>query len=286
MKNILFLIIGLITCNIFSQDLMSEFKFTRHLQQEVSKSNEKLKIVLFDELILGSKFNNLSFIHNLKEDYPKYTSNPENLKPITNELISRIDSIYAPDLNYTIDSTKIVPLLKPKEILNTIVTSDEEQLVYEKFNDDLIIVYVEDKDSGYLGYRYFSTNELKRIDYNLEKVHDLALRNLKVLLSDITEYILDQAKYRMYRAVLAEGGGKYLSSLLLLPDFLNQEKKRLGQNVVIGIPKENQFVVIGKKNRGGISEIKKYAAANYFLKEEELLTAKLYLWDGTEFKKY
>ena len=265
---------------------MSEFEFTQYLREEVSKSNKKLRILIFDELILGSKFNNASFLHNLKDDYPNYTSNPESLEQIVEELTFRVDSIHAPNLNYKIDSTKIVPLLKPKNFLNTLVTSDEGELVYDTFNDELIIVYVEDQDSGYLGYRFFSANELKRIGYETGNLYDLSLRNLKAMLEDFSEYILDQEKYRFYRSVGHDGGGKYLSSLLLFPDFLEREKKRLRQNFVVGLPKSNQLIIVAKKNRAGIGEIRRYAASNYFLKEDELLTKKLYLWDGNKFKRF
>ncbi|WP_394751252.1 DUF1444 family protein [Spongiimicrobium salis] len=286
MKNILFLGVLCISCNIFSQELMSEFKFSQYLREEVSKSNKKLKILVFDELVLGSKFNNASFLHNLKDDYPKYRSKPEHLKPIVEELISRIDSIYAPDPKYKIDSTRIVPLLKPKEFINTIVTNDGDEVVYEEFNKELIIVYVEDQNEGYLGYRFFSNTELKRIAYDKEKLRDISLENLKVMLSDFSEYILEQPNYRMYRTVGAEGGGKYLSSVLLLPDFLSQEKKRLKQNFVVGIPKENQIIIVSKKNRAGIREIRNIARMDYYLKKDQLLTNKLYLWNGSEFKKF
>ena len=286
MKNILFFCALFVTCISFSQELMSEFEFTQYLQEEVSKSNKKLRVLIFDELILGSKYNNASFLHNLKDDYPNYTSNPESLEQIVEELTFRVDSIYAPNLEYRIDSTKIAPLLKPKKFLNTIMTSDEGELVYDTFNDELVIVYVEDQDSGYLGYRFFSTNELNRIGYEKRNLYDLSLRNLKAMLDDFSEYILDQEKYRFYRSVGHDGGGKYLSSLLLLPDFLEKEKKRLRQNLVVGLPKSNQLIIIAKKNRAGIGEIRRYAASSYFLKEDELLTKKLYLWDGTKLKRF
>ncbi|MEL7003321.1 MAG: DUF1444 family protein [Bacteroidota bacterium] len=286
MKNLLLLSLVFISCHVFSQELMSEIQFTQYLQEEVSKSNGKLKIIFFDKLILGSKFNNASYIHNLKNDYPKYKLNPTNLKPISDELKFRIDSLYAPDPNYKVDIAKIVPLVKSKEFINTIATNDGSGLVYEKFNDDLIIIYVEDQDGGYLGYRFFSTNELKRIDYDRESLHDLSLRNLNAILSDYSEYILDQEKYRMYRSVGGEGGSKYLSSLILSPDFLNQEKNRLGQELVLGISGQSQLIVVGKKNKVGLREIRRIAAAGYYLKEEHIITKKLFLWDGNQLKRF
>ena len=286
MKNLLLLSLVFIAYPIFSQQLMSEIEFTYYLQEEASTSNEKLRILVFDELILGSKFNNASYIHSLESDYSKYKLDPTTLAPIVDELNLRIDSIYAPDPSYEVDTTKVVPLLKPKEFIHSIVTNDESEVVYEEFNDDLIIIYVEDQNAGYLGYRFFSVNELKRIDLDKERLRDLSLRNLEAMLSDYSTYILDLENYRMYRNVGGEGGSKYLSSLILFPDFLDQEKRRLRQDVVIGMPEEDQLIVVGKKNRVGISEIKRYAAADYFLRPQDLLTKKLYLWDGREFKRF
>ena len=265
---------------------MSEIKFTQYVQEQVANADKKLKILVFDDLILGSKFNNASFIHSLKEEYADYKLKPEILNSIVKEVNSRIDSIYAPDPNYRIDTTKIVPVLKPKKFLDTIVTNDEGKLLYDEFNKELVIVYVEDKEEGYEGYRYFSIKELERTVYSKEKLKSLAISNLKAMLSDLSGYILDNENYRYYRSVGMDGGSKYLSSLLLLPDFLMQEKKRLQQHVVVAIPKENQIIVISKKNKLGIREIKTYAAKNYFLKEDELLTTKMYQWDGTVLKRF
>ena len=286
MKNLLLLSLACISCHVFSQELMSENKFTQYLQEEVAKSNKKLRILVFDDLILGSKFNNASYLHNLKNDYPNYKSEPENLQLIANEIILRIDSIYAPDPNYAIDTTKIVPLLKPKEFLSTIATNDESDLVYDGFNDDLVVVYAEDQNTGYLGYRFFSSNELKRIGYDKAKLYDLSLRNLKAMLFDYSEYVLDKWNYRYYRNLGGEGGSKYLASLILLPDFIDHELKRLKQNFIVALPENNQLIVISRKNRAGIREIKSYAASDYFLRADHLLTKKLFLWDGKEFKRF
>ena len=285
-KHLFVLSLLCISCQLFAQEVMSEIKFTQYVQEQVANADKKLKILVFDDLILGSKFNNASFIHSLKEEYADYKLKPEILNSIVKEVNSRIDSIYAPDPNYRIDTTKIVPVLKPKKFLDTIVTNDEGKLLYDEFNKELVIVYVEDKEEGYEGYRYFSIKELERTVYSKEKLKSLAISNLKAMLSDLSGYILDNENYRYYRSVGMDGGSKYLSSLLLLPDFLMQEKKRLQQHVVVAIPKENQIIVISKKNKLGIREIKTYAAKNYFLKEDELLTTKMYQWDGTVLKRF
>ncbi|MCI4671773.1 MAG: DUF1444 family protein [Bacteroidia bacterium] len=286
MRKLILLILIFISGHLFSQELMNEIKFTQYLQKEAAKSNKKIRIIFFGKLILGSKFNNSSYIHNLKNDYPTYKSDPESLNGIVADLNSRIDSLYAPDPNYHIDTTKIVPLLKPKAILNSFASSDEGEWVHDSFTDELIILYVEDQDSGYLGYRFFSSEELKRSACSQENLHELALRNLNRMLPDYSGYILDQRNYRMYRNVGGEGGSKYLSSLILLPDFLNQEKNRLGQALVLGISGQSQLIIVGKKNRVGLFEVKRLAAAGYFLRKEDIITKNLFLWDGTQLKKY
>ena len=287
MKKLLVLSLIFISCQLLSQELMSEIKFTQYLQEKVSDSDEKLKILVFDELILGSKFNNASFIHSLKDEYSKYKLKPEILKSIVKQVNFRIDSIYSPDSNYKIDTTKVVPILKSKEFINKIVTNDEGELVYDEFNKDLIIVYVEDKEKGYQGYRFFSINELNRIGYNKKNLYNLSLRNLKTILPNYSDYILDQEHLRYYRASGGdEHGRKYLSSLILFPDFLNEEKKRLKQNVIIGLPQTNQMIVVSKKNRIGLGKLRVYASSNYYVKTEHLLTKKLFIWDGAELKRY
>ena len=179
MKSRLLLCLLFISGHLFSQEIMSEMKFTEYVLEEVSKSDQKLKVIKFDKLVLGSKFNNASYFHSLKSDYPKYKSKQQSLKSIVAEVIARIDSIYAPDVNYKIDTLKIVPVLKPKDFIKRVVTNDEGEVLYDSFNKDIVIVYVEDKDSGYNEYRYFSSQELDRIGYNKENLRVLSLRNLK-----------------------------------------------------------------------------------------------------------
>ncbi|MAD96373.1 MAG: hypothetical protein CMB99_03505 [Flavobacteriaceae bacterium] len=287
MKRIL-LIIGLlfITYHLTGQDLMNKSEFTKYVLKETSKTNQKVRLLVFDKLILGSKFNNLSFLHSLKDEYPAYKSKPEQLPSIVARFIARFGSIYALNPTYKIDTTQIVPLLKPKEFLNKTLTFDEEKVVSKEFNKDLVIIYVENQEKGYNGYRFFSTKELERIGLNEDNMHALALKNLQGLLPDLSEYTLDRPVYRMYRAVGKSKGSKYLSSLLLLPEFLANEKNRLNQDLVIGIPKENQLIIAGKKNKQGIREMKMYARMNYYLKKDQLLTKKLYRYNGEQLKKY
>ena len=192
----------------------------------------------------------------------------------------------AADPNYKIDTGKIVPVLKPKEFAQKVLTNDEGNILYDNFNKELIIVYVEDKEKGFEGFRFFSENEFNRLELSKDQLKSLALKNLKNMLSDLTPYILDKVNYRYYRSVGMDGGAKYLSSLLLFPDFLKKELERLNESVVIGIPKDNQLIITSKKNKTGIREIKRYARMNYFLKGDKLLTNKIYLWDGRQFKKF
>ena len=79
MKNLLLFCLMLISFHTFSQELLSETKFTEYMNEKVSKSNEKLTVITFDKLVLASKFNNASYFHNLKGDYPKYTSKKKSL---------------------------------------------------------------------------------------------------------------------------------------------------------------------------------------------------------------
>ncbi len=286
MKRFLFILSFFLTpCSLTAQDVMNQTEFTNHVLKEISKTNQKVRLLVFDKLILGSKFNNLSYLHSLKDEYPTYEAKPDQLPSIVASFVARLDSIYVLNPNYKIDSTQIVPLLKPKSILKKTLTFDEAKVVSREFNKELVIIYVENQEKGYNGYRYFSSKEMERMGLTQESAHQLALKNLKGLLSDLSEYTLDRPVYRMYRAVGKSKGSKYLSSLLLLPDFLQQEKNRLNQDLVIGIPKENQIVIAGKKNKQGIRELKMYARMNYYLKEDQLLTKKLYRYDGIELKK-
>lgn len=288
MRASVLLVLLFVSNSIFSQDLMSEQAFTAHVKEKVSPSIKTLKVLVFDDLILGSKFNNDSFIHSLKEDYATYKVRPTKLDSIISEVNIRIDSIYAPDPNYKLNVAKILPLLMEKKSTMTLATNDGKAVPYNDYNNELVITYVEDKEKGYWGYRYFSEEELKSSGVSKDSLNAIAIKNLKTMATNYLDYRLQLQHYHMYRNVGDEGIADYLSSLILLPGFLDQEQNSLGQHLVIGIPKESQLIIVGKKNKAGLRELKTYAAQNYYIKEDHLLTKKLFLWDGkalTLFKK-
>jgi uncharacterized protein YtpQ (UPF0354 family) len=154
------------------------------------------------------------------------------------------------------DNTRILPVLKHKQwiqnnqsVLKAMSGNNTLGVVYEPYNDELIVVYAEDMPNNIL---YLTPGRLEKLNLKMADLQNLALHNLRKLLP-------------IPKVEFAEGvcwiraGGSYDTSLLLLDDFWNHAKLHVRGEIVAAIPARNCLVVTGSQDAKKVQALKRLA---------------------------
>jgi uncharacterized protein YtpQ (UPF0354 family) len=212
--------------------------------------------------------------------YKEYEANPNSIGAILNKYVSVGNKLL--NAGTVINVNRIVPIIKPREYLEEtrmeaekMGVTKEIDGVYEKYNDQLIIVYAEDTDSD---IRYLTQDDLKSLSLNFSSIKELAIKNLDELLTSIKRK--DGGGSYMLVA-----GGNYEASIILLTNFLTKENFSVDGDIVVAIPNRDMLLITGSDNKAGISRIKELAT-NTYKSGNYRLSNYLYKWNGNIFEKY
>ncbi|MEO7044426.1 MAG: DUF1444 family protein, partial [Ferruginibacter sp.] len=177
---------------------------------------------------------------------------------------------------------RIVPIIKPVEYLGEIRNVAKKmgggknvEGVYEKYNDQLIIVYAEDRKNS---IRYLTHEDVKTLAINEDSITTIAIDNLDKLLTSIQRKGGDGV-------FMLTAGGDYEASIILLSDVLNKESLPVNGDFVIAIPNRDMLLITGSNDKAGISKIKEVAAKS-FATGDHNVSEYLYKWNGNKFEKF
>ena len=263
--------------------LISERAFTEIYTDSLKKYHpENTYTIAKDlEIHVKVKFNENDFIHYLNNAYASYKNEPDSLASVIQMYIKSSADLYKKE--EPIQKNKIIPVIKDAAYIDEMAitlnannkTNEPVSLVYEKYNDKLVIVYAEDGENG---IAYFTTERFKESGLNKDSLFTLAMKNLDAVLPKIE--ILGEKGYYMITA-----GGYYEASLVLLNDIWTKENMPVKGDIIIAIPTRDLLLVTGSKDPEGIKKVKS-AAKQAWETGPYQLTPDLFRWNGKKFEPY
>jgi uncharacterized protein YtpQ (UPF0354 family) len=169
-----------------------------------------------------------------------------------------------------IDHTHIVPVLKSRAWVEAVrpqrPAAPATQVLTEPFNEELTIVYAEDRPSS---IRYL----MNRDDVgDRGKLHELALANLNRLLRKI------EMRQGADGTFLISAGGEYEPSLLLADGIWTSGQIAVSGDIVAAVPAKGMLLVTGSHNKAGIARLRAVAAE--LARGPYALTADLLVYRG------
>jgi len=276
MKRILIVFILLLNfSSSFSQiSLMSEIEFTNKYSKELQVNFPYIKYSIIDSLGISADLGNQKIIHSLDNAYIEYSSDPENLDEIIHKYINSTREVY--DQNIGIKINRIIPIVKsihyfeessrPNQIL------DKNTFVYDQYNDSLIIIYVEDKES--------SISYLKREEFDKLGISNDTLLNYSV--DNLNQIMPQMERHGENGVYMLVAGGNYEVSLILKADIWNKENFPIKGNIVIAIPNRDMLLISGSDDKKGIKKLKKISS-KLFNNGSYQITESLFEWNGEKF---
>ncbi len=284
-KLFLFLLVILAHCgcgNYNSKNkLISEKAFTKIYTDSLKKHHPECTYTITKDLEIHVKLNENDFIHYLDNAYTSYKSQPDSLAPVISLYLKSASHLYKKE--EPIRKNKIIPVIKDADYIDEMTitlnennkTNEQVSLVYEKYNDKLVIVYAEDGENG---IAYFTTERFKESGLNKDSLFVLAMKNLDALLPKIE--ILGEKGYYMITA-----GGNYETSLILLNEIWTKENMPVKGDIIIAIPTRDLLLIAGSKDAEGITKIKSVAKEAWETGPYQL-TPDLFFWNGKKFEPY
>ncbi len=280
-KNSIFFILGLIlfSCN-FQSEIMTTKEFTRAYHDSLSAKFPSAKFKIIDDSTIESSYLKNTIRISADNAFKEYQSEPDSLSKVISKYLSVAGEFYNP--KEKVDQNRIVPIIKPisylediKDIAKKMGAVKDIEGVYEKYNNQLIIVYAEDTKSS---IRYLTQDDIKSLSINIDSLRSIAINNLDKLLTNI------QAKGENGVYMLT-AGGDYEASIILLNNVLTKESFPVNGDFVIAIPTRDILLITGSNDPDGISKIRD-ASKKTFETGSYQVSAYLYKWNGKIFEKY
>jgi uncharacterized protein YtpQ (UPF0354 family) len=269
------------SCSPGNHKLVSERKFTEIYQDSLKRLHPEATYTIKQDLEIQVKSKGIDFTHYLNNAYTSYKNEPDSLSATLDMYLKSSNDLYKAE--EPIHKNKIVPVIKDAGYLDEIaITLNQNnsvkgpvKLVYEKYNDKLVILYGEDGENG---ISYFTQDKFKESELTKDSLLPLALRNLDAVLPEIQR----NGGEGVY---MITAGGNYEASLILLTDIWTKEKMPVDGQIIIAIPTRDMLLVTGSKNCNGISKIRKMALEAWKSGPYQLLPD-LFIWNGKKFESY
>ncbi|MEM6805153.1 MAG: DUF1444 family protein, partial [Bacteroidota bacterium] len=213
--------------------------------------------------------------HQLTNAYLKYKESPGELEMIRQNYLLASNLLYIEQEK--IKKDRIVPIIKPRAYLDYMAQLNEEQdgyqsVVYEDYNDALIIVYAEDKERS---ISYFGERAFDKLGIAREDLREMSIQNLQNILPEVN-------RNGSEGTYMLTAGGDYEASLILLQGIWDKASIPVEGKFVIGIPNRDVLFVTGSANEEMVAEIQKYSQESY-QSGSFALSDKLFIWDGEKF---
>lgn len=227
--------------------MYDEIEFSQEFAKRLIQKVEGLKVSEIKGLEIQTEFENSSeYRHFLDNCYAEYLRDPEDIEEIFKKYLEVSDSLYASDEKLMLNN--ILPVVKDKRFVGHLMELNEnfeKNHLFEKYNDELYIFYVEDTEAN---INYLTQENFNTLNVEINELKKIAIENLSNL-SEITKY----GENGYYMLVT---DGNYESSLILM-DIWYKENFSVNGEMVIAIPSRDLIIITGKNDLDNLEKLRK-----------------------------
>ena len=280
MKNLIRVLIGLMTFGCTTQPkILSEREFTKTYLDSLKRTYPTVKFEITYDLTIVAKNDGKEFKHYLDNAYKEYKLAPKSLDEIIKRYIAVSADLYKE--KKTIRTENIIPIIKPIDYLNELRNISKENggekepwIVYEKYNDELIVVFGEDTENS---IKYFTQSDFSKLNINKDTLLEFSIENLQRILPDIQK-VGQKSMYGL------SAGGYLEASLILLPKLWTKENFDILGDIVVSIPNKDLIFITGTENSTELSKVKEMTEKSYN-EGNGSVSPYLFEWNGKKFER-
>lgn len=254
-------------------------EYTRLFLDSFQKTYPHVNFTIESEMIIKSDYKGYQSRHYLENSYREYQFDKDSLSQVISKYVAAAADSFKG--NHEIQIDHIVPLIRSVDFLQEVMSiagqfgATDSSIVYQGYNDKLIIVYAEDTKNN---INYITKPEFDKLNIAKDMLLDLAVNNLIRILPDLQKFGEDGCF-----AIAA--GGDYEASLILLKSIWSKEYLDVDGDFVIAIPNRDLLIITGSNNKNGIERVKGLATEMY-QKENYQISPDLFIWTGQKFEEY
>lgn len=182
-------------------------------------------------------------VFNLSNMYQQYL-NGALINHIVEALVRSLQEVEAATrTDAALETSRLMPLLKPRALLDEIARSELDEIAWGPFvSDDVIVALVLDYPQS---VRYVRASEAEGLNQPFDDLLEIALGNLYTRTGGDIYEIGDDKTGKIF--ILATQDG-YDATRILLKPLLENLSRRVDGALVIGIPNRDFFIAFGNAN--------------------------------------
>jgi len=280
MKNWIKLLIGLMTLGCTTQPkILSEREFTITYLDSLMQAYPSVKFEIVNYLTIVSTKNGKEGKHYLDNAYKEYKLDTKSLGEVIKRYVAVSADLYKE--KKAIQTENIIPIIKPIDYLDELRLICKEKgeakepwIVYEKYNDELIVVFGEDTKNS---IAYFTQEDFAKLNINKDTLLEYSIKNLRRILPNI-EKIGEKNMYGL------TAGGYLEASLILLPKLWTKENFDILGDIVVSIPNKDLIFITGTENTTELSKVREITENSYKMGNGPV-SPYLFKWNGIFFER-
>jgi uncharacterized protein YtpQ (UPF0354 family) len=175
---------------------------------------------------------------------------------------------------------RIMPILKPLELLVTVRERELPMIVYRPFLGDLMIAYVISEGSR---VAYINEQHLDRWQVSAHDLHEQAIANLRQRTDDRGSYTVTGAGAQ--RLVIFNTQDGFDATRLLLPAMLAELRGQFPGHMVIGVPNRDFMILFSDADQTILANVASQIEADA-TQQANGLTDRLFTLEGGEVREY
>ena len=261
------------------QDVLSEIEFANKYLLALKEINPSVEYTLAPDLSVNAKYKGIDYSHFPDNAYREYLMEPDSIDLVLMKFTQTANDLYKE--NKGINARNIIPVIKSADFIDEVkklvgkTDSTKSSPIFEKYNDELLIVYAEDSEKN---ISYFTQDNFNKLHISRDSIEALALDNLDRMLTR-TERIGDEGRY------MVTAGGSYEASLLLLNSFWSRKNFPVKGDIVVAIPNRDMLLITGSKDKANIDWMRARAQVAYDSGSYQI-SPNLFRWTGQKFLKF
>ncbi|NNJ10125.1 DUF1444 family protein [Chloroflexales bacterium ZM16-3] len=175
---------------------------------------------------------------------------------------------------------RVMPILKPLEMLLTVRDRELPMIVYRPFLGDLMIAYVIGEGNR---VAYINEQHLERWQISSYDLHEQAIINLRKRTDETGSYTATGEGAQ--RLIIFNTQDGFDATRLLLPDLLAELRGQFPGHMVIGIPNRDFMILFSDAEHTILANVASQIDADATQKANGL-TDRLFTLDGGEVREY
>ncbi|KFF04228.1 DUF1444 family protein [Flavobacterium reichenbachii] len=257
---------------LFEKELLTANKFAELIIKKLSKRIEGIKIISRSRLSINTEYIDRKYGYTYTKCYKDYLKQPHLIDATIDKYLDLpFDFFMRKDI---VETKNIFPIFKGKEAVKILSQDlrDFEKLIFERYNEELFIYYIENADKV---HRFIRKSDMENLNYSIEDLRAKALENLTAVPEVSIEKGdgLYSVKYK----------GELASSLILVQLLWNKENFPVRGDIVVAIPNPKAVYVTGSIDQNNIFTINEHIK-ELKDKEVDIVSDKLFVFRENRFE--